>query len=75
MTRTLQEQLVKKGLATADQAKSRRERKKERQQRFEATGFYSQKAIDKERSTRETEELMGVRRPTYYRSKGSYRSR
>ena len=71
MTRTLRDQLVKKGLATSKQEKVSQERPKERK----VEGFYSQKAIDKERSTRDIEELMGVRRPKYYRSKGSYRSR
>lgn len=75
MTRTLQDQLIKKGLATKNQVKTRKERKKERQKRFEATGFYSEKAIQEERRTKEIEELMGTRRPKYYRSKGSYRAR
>lgn len=71
MTRTLQEQLVKKGLASSNQEKSQPERPQEQK----STGFYSQKAVDKERMKRDIEELMGVRRPKYYRSKGSYRSR
>lgn len=75
MTRTLQEQLVKKGLATTNQMKTRRERKRERQKRHEATGFYSEKAVEKERRQREIEELMGIRRNTYKRVGGSFRQR
>lgn len=71
MTRTLRDELVKKGLAAAPQEKVSQERPKQRK----GTGFYSQKSIDKDRLTRDIEELMGVRRPKYYRSKGSYRSR
>lgn len=71
MTRTLRDELVKKGLAAAPQKKASQERPKRRK----GTGFYSQKAIDKERLTRDIEELMGMRRPKYHRVKGSYRSR
>ena len=71
MTRTLRDELVKKGLAATPQEKSSQKRPEQKK----GAGFYSQKAIDKERLTRDIEELMGVRRPKYHRVKGSYRSR
>ena len=75
MTRTLQEQLVKKGVATAEQEKTRKERRRERHKRFQETGFYSEKSLEKELRTREIEELMGIRRSTYKRVGGVIRQK
>lgn len=56
MTRTLQEQLIKNGLANKPMKKRRRKNKI--------------KKSKEQLSKRELEELMGMRRPTYRRKNG-----
>lgn len=60
MTRTLKEQLIKKGLAK----KPLKKRKQKRQEKIKSKPDLSK---------REIEELMGIRRPTYRRRKGAFR--
>ena len=58
MVRTLQDQLVKKGLVKKTDKKAR-------------TTHVPKETFSK----REIEELMGIKRPTYHKVKGSFRSR
>ena len=67
--RTLRQELMDKGLAN---------QKKQHDippPRKNEPKFYSNNEVLKEKRKREIEELMGINRPKYYRSKGSYRSR
>ncbi|MBM7607558.1 hypothetical protein JOD29_000802 [Lysinibacillus composti] len=61
MTRTLQEQLVEKGL-------SKKPLKKRKQKRRSRNN-------DSKMSRKDIEELMGIRRPTYKRNKGAIRQK
>lgn len=75
MSRTLQQQLVDKGLATNNQSKTRNQRRKERIENFRETGFYTEQETKEEQRIRKTEELMGIRKPKFKRYRGAYRSR
>ncbi|WP_404427289.1 hypothetical protein LG296_01595 [Ureibacillus chungkukjangi] len=67
MTRTLQSQLIEKGLVNKVPKKQQSKQPKE------------QKPMKQHKTTklsrRDLEELMGTKRPIYHKVKGSYRSR
>ena len=67
--RTLRQELIDKGLANQKKHQEIPPPRKSKPR------FYSDSEILKEKRKREIEELMGMNRPKYYRSKGSYRSR
>ncbi len=60
MSRTTQQQLVEKGLGKEPDKKKDLKRNEKKSTKL---------------SKKEIEELMGINRPRYYRSKGSFRSR
>jgi len=68
--RTLRQELIDKGFAN-----QRKQQDTASPPRKNEPRFYSDSEILKEKRQREIEELMGINRPKYYRSKGSYRSR
>lgn len=66
MTRTLQNQLIEKGLVNnLPKKQSRKQAKQQKKQRPKNIKL----------SRRDLEELMGIKRQTYHKVKGSYRSR
>lgn len=66
--RTLKQELIDKGFCK--QPSKNNQNKENTQPRF-----FKSNEINEDRKRREFEDLMGMRRPTYYRSKGSFRTR
>lgn len=66
--RTLKQELIDKGFY-------KHTRKNNQVIKHEQPRIFKRDAISEERKRREIEDLMGVYRPKYYRSKGSFRTR